>query len=61
VQLRTSLNLAVMGFKVADLVIGLSIFMIVVGSTFVLFMAPAVFYSAQVANHYDELMKKERS
>lgn len=61
VQLRTSLNLAVMGFKVADLVIGLSIFMIVVGGTFVLFMAPAVFYSAQVANHYDELMKKERS
>lgn len=59
VQLRTSLNLAVMGFKVADLVIGLGVFMIVVGATFIIFMAPAVFYSAAIANHYNELIKKE--
>ncbi|MCH8949252.1 MAG: aromatic ring-opening dioxygenase LigA [Chloroflexi bacterium] len=59
VQLRTSLNLAVMGFKVADLVIGLGVFMIVVGATFIVFMAPAVFYSAAIANHYNELIKKE--
>lgn len=59
VQLRTSLNLAVMGFKVADLVIGLGVFMIVVGATFIAFMAPAVFYSAAIANHYNELIKKE--
>ena len=59
VQLRSSLNLAIMGFRVADLVIGMSIFMIVVGATFIVFMAPAVFYSAQVANHYQELLKKE--
>lgn len=61
VQLRTSLNLAVMGFRVSDLVIGMSIFMIVVGGTFIVFMAPAVFYSAQVANHYDALIKREGS
>ena len=59
VQLRTSLNLAVMGFKVADLVIGLGVFMIVVGSSFIIFIAPAVFYSAAIANHYNELIKKE--
>ncbi len=60
VNLRTSLNLAVMGFNVSDLVIGMGVFMIVIGGTFVLFMAPAVFYSAEVANHYQELMKREK-
>jgi hypothetical protein len=50
-----------MGFKVSDLVIGMSIFMIVIGGTFIIFMAPAVFYSAQVANHYDELVKSKSS
>ncbi len=59
VQLRTSLNLAVMGFKVSDLVIGMGVFMIVVGATFILFMAPAVFYSAEVANHYRQLTRDE--
>ncbi len=58
-NLRTSLNLAVMGFKVSDLVIGMGIFMVAIGATFVVFMAPAVYYSAEVANHYNELMKKE--
>lgn len=57
VQLRTSLNLAIMGFRVSDLVIGMSIFMIIIGGTFIIFMAPAVFYSAQVANHYEGLSK----
>ena len=58
-NLRTSLNLAVMGFEVSNLVIGLGAFMIVIGATFVVFMAPAVYYSAAVANHYNELIKKE--
>lgn len=57
--LRTSLGVAVMGFKVSDLVVGVGTFFIVVGAAFVLFIAPAVFYSAEVANHYNELMKKE--
>ena len=58
-NLRTSLNLAVMGFEVSNLVIGMGAFMIVIGATFVVFMAPAVYYSAAVANHYNELIKKE--
>jgi len=55
--LRTSLGVAVMGFQVSDLVVGLGAFLIVVGGAFVLFIAPAVLYSAQVANHYEELIK----
>jgi hypothetical protein len=50
-----------MGLRVSDLVIGMSAFMIVIGGSFIVFIAPAVFYSAQVANHYDELVKKERA
>jgi len=48
--LRTSLNLAVMGFKVSDLVIGMGFFMVVVGGTFIVFLAPAVYYAAELAN-----------
>ncbi len=59
VTLRTALNLAVMGFRVSDLVIGMGVFMIVIGGTFMLFLAPAVYYSSEVANHYRELIKKE--
>lgn len=58
-NLRTSLNLAVMGFKVSELVIGIGAFMIVMGGTFVVFIGPAVYYSAEVANHYDQLMKEK--
>jgi len=59
-NLRTSLNLAVMGFRVSDLVIGIGVFMIVMGGTFVVFIGPAVYYSAEVANHYDQLMKEKK-
>ena len=59
--LRTSLNLAVMGFKVSDLVIGVGVFMMVMGGTFVVVISPAVYYSAEVANHYAELIKKEEA
>jgi hypothetical protein len=48
--LRTSLGVAVMGFKVADLVIGMGFFMVAVGATFILFLAPAVYYAAELAN-----------
>ena len=48
--LRTSLNLAVMGFKVSDLVMGMGFFMVAIGGTFVLFLAPAVYYAAELAN-----------
>ncbi len=59
-NLRTSLNLAVMGFRVSDLVIGMGAFMVVIGAAFVVFMAPAIYYSAEVANHYNELIRKEQ-
>jgi hypothetical protein len=59
--LRTSLGVAVMGFRVSDLVVGLGAFMLVIGGAFILFIAPAIYYSAEVANHYNELIKdKER-
>jgi hypothetical protein len=48
--LRTSLGVAVMGFKVSDLVTGLGAFMIVMGITLILFLAPAVYWAAEVAN-----------
>ncbi len=57
--LRTSLGVAVMGFRVSDLVVGVGAFMIVIGAAFVVFIAPAIYYSAEVANHYNELIKKE--
>lgn len=57
--LRTSLNLAVMGFKVSDLVVGMGAFMVVIAGVFVLVLAPAVYYSAELANHYAEIMKKQ--
>ena len=59
-NLRTSLNLAAMGFRVSDLVMGIGAFMIVMGGTFVVFIGPAVYYSAEVANHYDQLMKEKK-
>ncbi len=58
-NLRTSLNLAVMGFEISDLVIGMGVFMVVIGASFVLFIAPAIYYTAEIANHYNELLKKE--
>jgi hypothetical protein len=48
--LRTSLNLAVMGFKVSDLVIGMGLAFIVLGVMNILFLSPAVYWAAEVAN-----------
>lgn len=56
--LRTSLGVAVMGFKVSDLVVGVGAFMIVIGATFVLFLAPAVYWAAEVANERTEARKE---
>ncbi len=58
--LRTALNEAVIGFKLSDLVMGIGVFMLVIGGTFIAFIAPAVYYSAEVANHYEELIKREQ-
>ncbi len=50
--LRTSLGVAVIGFKVADLVIGIGFFVVAVGGTFILFLTPAVYWAAEVANEH---------
>jgi hypothetical protein len=52
--LRTSLGVAVMGFKVSDLVTGLGVFMVVMGVTNILFLAPAVYWAAEVANQREQ-------
>ena len=44
VSLRTALNLAVMGFRVSDLVIGMGAFIIVVGATNILLTAPLLYW-----------------
>jgi len=54
VTLRTALNMAVMGFKISDLVTGLGVFMVVIGITHIVFLAPAVYWAAMVANQYAE-------
>ena len=58
-NLRTSLNLAVMGFKVSDLVVGMGFFLVAVGATFVIFLAPAVYWAAEVANEHSEIKGTE--
>jgi hypothetical protein len=57
--LRTSLGVAVMGFKVSDLVTGLGAFMMVMGITLILFLAPAVYWAAEVANEREAARKPE--
>ena len=44
VSLRTALNLAVMGFRLSDLVIGMGAFIIVVGATNILLTAPLLYW-----------------
>lgn len=58
-QLRTSLGVAVMGFKVSDLVTGLGAFLVVVGVMQILFLAPAVYYAAELANEREGLAQQQ--
>jgi len=60
VALRTSLNLAVMGFKVSDLVIGLGFFMVAMGAITALFLAPAVYWAAEVAKEHEKAAEANR-
>ena len=61
ITLRTSLNMAVMGFNVSDLVVGLGLFMIVIGATHILFLAPAVYWAAEVAKDHEKPVVKKTS
>jgi hypothetical protein len=58
VTLRTALNLAVMGFRVSDLVTGLGAFMIVAGITNIIFLAPVVYWVARFVNDYESTRER---
>jgi hypothetical protein len=51
--LRTSLGVAVMGFKVSDLVVGLGLFLFVMGVMSVIIMAPATYWATVVADEHE--------
>ncbi|HLA18353.1 MAG TPA: hypothetical protein VJ253_03445 [Dehalococcoidia bacterium] len=44
VTLRTALSLAVMGFRVSDLVVGLGVFMVFIGASHIFVLAPTMFW-----------------
>jgi hypothetical protein len=52
--LRTSLGVAVMGFKVSDLVVAMGLFLIVIGVLNVLIMAPATYWASVVADEHEK-------
>lgn len=51
--LRTSLGVAVMGFKLSDLVVGLGAFLIFVGLMNVFIMSPVTYWAAVVAREHE--------
>jgi hypothetical protein len=56
--LRTSLGVAIMGFEVSNLVVGLGAFLILIGVMNVLIMSPVTYWATVVA---DEHERQERS
>lgn len=57
--LRTSLGVAVMGFKVSDLVVGLGAFLIVVGLMQVFIMSPVTYWAVVIADEHEKARAKE--
>jgi hypothetical protein len=57
--LRTSLGVAVMGFKVSDLVVGLGLFLLVIGAMSVLIMAPVTYWATVVAEEHERSRVKD--
>lgn len=53
-NLRTSLGVAVMGFKVSDLVVGLGAFLIVIGLTQVFIMSPVTYWATVIADEHEK-------
>jgi hypothetical protein len=52
--LRTSLGVAVMGFKVSDLVVAMGAFLIAIGVLSVLIMAPVTYWASVVAEEHEQ-------
>jgi hypothetical protein len=55
--LRTSLGVATMGFKVSDLVVGLGLFMVVLGGMLVLIISPVTYWATVVADEHERSRK----
>jgi hypothetical protein len=53
-ELRTSLGVAVMGFKVSDLVLGLGAFLIFMGLMNVFIMSPVTYWATVVADEHEK-------
>jgi hypothetical protein len=51
--LRTSLGVAVMGFKVSDLVVGIGAFLVLIGVLNVIIMAPVTYWATVVADEHE--------
>jgi hypothetical protein len=58
-ELRTSLGVAVMGFKISDLVVGLGAFLIVLGLMNVFIMAPVTYWATVVADEHEKKAAKQ--
>lgn len=56
--LRTSLGVAVMGFRVSDLVVGLGAFLIVLGLINVFIMSPVTYWATVVADEHEKKTAK---
>ena len=56
--LRTSLGVAVMGFRVSDLVVGIGLFLIVIGLLSAVVMAPATYWASVVAEEHGDVRVK---
>jgi len=57
-ELRTSLGVAVMGFKVSDLVLGLGAFLIFIGLMNVFIMSPVTYWSTVIADEHEKTRVK---
>jgi hypothetical protein len=57
--LRTSLGVAVMGFKLSDLVVGLGAFLIFVGLMNVFIMSPVTYWATVVADEHEKNRVRE--
>jgi hypothetical protein len=58
-ELRTSLGVAVMGFKVADLVVGLGAFLIFIGLMTVFIMSPVTYWATVIADEHEKNRVKQ--
>ena len=60
-ELRTSLGVAVMGFKVSDLVLGLGAFLIFIGLMNVFIMSPVTYWATVIADEHEKNRVKQEA